>query len=512
MGLRPRIARLLKGRGPETGEPVSDAELLARFAATRDPAAFELLVWRHGAMVLGVCRRAVRDEHLAEDAFQAVYLILARKAGAVRGANLAGWLFRVARRVGLRARKQAASRRARETTLRADPPAPAASDGAELAAVIDVELARLPERLRLPVLLCYLNGTSTEDAARLLGCPRGTILSRLAAARQRLADRLLRRGITAPALGLVLAAETGPLAALVPDAVRAAGRFLCPHATANETTPTSFLLAEGVLRAMTTTKLIAAGAAVLLAVGLVSGIALSAGQPGAPQPKTTQLPPKPGADPTKSPVPPPPRPEDDQAKAADEQIKKLERIIDTLRSELIQRETAVRRMSEASAGNLSPGQLQRKLRLLERSQTGERDLALDEVRRHANRVFQLRAEAEDPRTPNPPSDDAIKKAEANLAKAREELRKLDESHAGAIAAVERSIAEALAAERAAEVAYREIERMREEVGRLERRLLELRVGREGVPTPATGGTEATLDTILREVRELRREVRELKKP
>src|SRR5438874_10198486 len=92
------------GRREAAGtEGVTDSELLGRFAATGDEAAFELLVWRHGAMVLGLCRRAVRDEHLAEDAFQAVFLVLARKAGALRGGNVGGWLFRVARRVAARA-------------------------------------------------------------------------------------------------------------------------------------------------------------------------------------------------------------------------------------------------------------------------------------------------------------------------------------------------------------------------------------------------------------------------
>src|SRR5438552_8446781 len=99
-----RIVRLMRGRPADPGDPVSDVELLARFTRAGDQAAFELLVWRHASMVYGVCWRIVRDDQRAEDAFQATFLVLARKAGSVRGANVAGWLFRVARRVSYRAR------------------------------------------------------------------------------------------------------------------------------------------------------------------------------------------------------------------------------------------------------------------------------------------------------------------------------------------------------------------------------------------------------------------------
>jgi RNA polymerase sigma factor (sigma-70 family) len=197
----PLIRRLIR---PPSGDAVPDAELLRRFAEGRDQAAFELLVWRHGGMVLGVCRRVLRAGHAAEDAFQAAFPVLARKAGSVRaGASVAGWLHRVARRVALRAAKQRATRRQRETALVADPPARASAEpDAELRALLDAEIDRLPERFRLPVVLCYLDGRTTEDAARLLGVPRGTVLSRLATARQRLAARLTRRVVTLPASGL----------------------------------------------------------------------------------------------------------------------------------------------------------------------------------------------------------------------------------------------------------------------------------------------------------------------
>ncbi len=207
------LARLLTAllrRTPPVGEPLSDAELLARFVNARDAAAFELLVWRHGAMVLGVCRRMLRHEQSAEDAFQAVFLILAKKAGAVR-TQLAGWLHTTARRVCLRMGKRTAF-----AVLEAEPPAavpPDALANAELAALLDAEIARLPKKFRLAVVLCYLRGLTTEQAAAQLNVPRGTVLSRLASARKRLVERLTAKGVTVPSAFLTTAVTTGELAA-----------------------------------------------------------------------------------------------------------------------------------------------------------------------------------------------------------------------------------------------------------------------------------------------------------
>src|SRR5262245_7789050 len=161
-------------------------------------------------MVLGVCHRAIRDEQLAEDAFQAVFLVLARKAGAIQSRNVAGWLFKVARRVAGRAlRNRPVVHPVIETPVELPIP-PVESQ--ELTELLDAEVARLPERLRRPVLLCYLGSHTTEDAARELGCPRGTILSRLATARKRLAERLTRRGVTLPAASVAaLELATGRL-------------------------------------------------------------------------------------------------------------------------------------------------------------------------------------------------------------------------------------------------------------------------------------------------------------
>ena len=177
VGLTALISRSVRAAGRET---IPDAELLRRATNGRDSEALTELVRRYAGLVWGVCRRRLRCEADAEDAFQAAFLVLARKAGAVRGSNVAGWLFRVARRAAARAKRQAEARAGRERPLTAEPAAAAPPPDRELAAALDDELARLPDRFRLPVLLCYLGGHTTEEAARVLGCPRGTILSRLA--------------------------------------------------------------------------------------------------------------------------------------------------------------------------------------------------------------------------------------------------------------------------------------------------------------------------------------------
>ncbi|HET6575458.1 MAG TPA: sigma-70 family RNA polymerase sigma factor [Fimbriiglobus sp.] len=300
--MRPNPWPLLRrlARQP-TGEsdPVSDAELLARFARDQDQAAFELLVWRHGPMVFGACRRILRDVHLAEDAFQAAFLILARKADSIRaGGSLAGWLHRVARRAAVRAAK----RHRRIEPLTVDLPGRSSpTPDANLRAILDAEIDRLPDRFRLPVVLCYLDGRTTEDAARLLGIPRGTVLSRLATARQRLAARLTRRGIAMPATLAAVAGSgvevisTEAVAACVSTAIRFASGLAVPGA--------SVQLAEGVLR-MGFRKATAAWAAVMLsATGVGTGIAVMADDPkpragAAPVAATPTQPNKPPRGPT----------------------------------------------------------------------------------------------------------------------------------------------------------------------------------------------------------------------
>lgn len=194
---------------------LSDAELLARFgrgqAEASAEAAFAVLVDRHGPMVLGVCRRVTGDRHAADDAFQAVFLILARKAHAVRlpaDDSLGRWLYGVSLRVARRARAVAKRRSRAATDLDGlDPVDPSSADDpcerADLRAFIDAEIARLPYRYRSAVVLCHLEGLSQEQAARRLRCPVGTVQSRLHRARERLRSGLARRGL-APAVAVII--------------------------------------------------------------------------------------------------------------------------------------------------------------------------------------------------------------------------------------------------------------------------------------------------------------------
>jgi RNA polymerase sigma factor (sigma-70 family) len=184
----------------------TDRQLLQLFA-DRDPMAAELaftvLVRRHGPMVFRACRAILRDPHAAEDAFQATFLVLARKAGGlwVRG-SLGPWLLSVARRVAYCARTDASRQRAHERTA-AERAAPATVDPGwdDRDAILHEELVRLPEKYRTAVVLCDLEGLTQEQAARQLGWPDGTVRSRLARGRERLRERLTRRGM-APAVVL----------------------------------------------------------------------------------------------------------------------------------------------------------------------------------------------------------------------------------------------------------------------------------------------------------------------
>jgi RNA polymerase sigma factor (sigma-70 family) len=213
--------RALRGQG--------DGALVERFVNNNDEAAFELLVERHGPMVLGVCRRILADGHDAEDAFQAVFLLLARRASTIRKPNAIGaWLHAVARQVACRARK-GRDRRNRLQVLTACEAGPAAPDEQtvrvewrELRPVLDEELGRLPEKYRAPVVLCYLEERSNTEAAEQLGWPVGTVKGRLAQARSLLQTRLARRGLALSA-GLILTETVSP--ALEASTVEQAARI-----------------------------------------------------------------------------------------------------------------------------------------------------------------------------------------------------------------------------------------------------------------------------------------------
>jgi len=181
-----------------TAARISDAELLRRFVDQRDEAAFELLMWRHAAMVLHVCRQVLGDEYSAEDAFQATFLVLLRKADSINCYEaLASWLYRVALHIALKTRAEKRKRSSVEQELNGQD-APAAADNAlerEQLRMIAEEVQHLPEKYRLPIVACYFEAKTLEEAAQQLRWPRGTVASRLARGRELLRYRLIRRGV-----------------------------------------------------------------------------------------------------------------------------------------------------------------------------------------------------------------------------------------------------------------------------------------------------------------------------
>jgi RNA polymerase sigma factor (sigma-70 family) len=268
---------------------LTDGELLGRFVASRDEAAFEVLVHRLGPMVLGVCRRMLHDRHDAEDAFQATFLVLAQRAPAIEPPDRLGpWLFGVARRVAMRANRD--RRKSRVATM-ADPPERAVEAGAEaddLLRLLDRELGRLPEKYRAPIVLCHLEGKPYKEAARLLGWREGTLSGRLTRGRSLLAARLARLGVTTSAgsLAMVLTKEAtasvpaswAVAAAGVACAIRGGGMPVVAAGAA--------ALAKGTLRTMLMTRLRVASAA-LVAVGIV-GVGAASGGRDDPAPRSAR--------------------------------------------------------------------------------------------------------------------------------------------------------------------------------------------------------------------------------
>lgn len=204
----------------------SDGDLLGTFASTRSEDAFTALLTRHGPMVLGVCRRSLRNAADADDAFQAVFVVLARRAGALVGyGSVAGWLYTTAVRIALKARAKDTRRRVRERKAAQMRPteSPVKDDDGDLRAVLDEELDRLGSRYRDPVVLCCLEGKSRDEAARLLGWPEGTVNGRLSRAKELLRARLARRGVACSVATLAAVLSAPPVSAV---SVELAGQTL----------------------------------------------------------------------------------------------------------------------------------------------------------------------------------------------------------------------------------------------------------------------------------------------
>jgi len=286
-------------RSVERGDDAAaDAELLTRLVESHDREAFAALARRHARMVWGVCRRLLGEDDAAEDAFQATFLVLARKAAAVRPRSmLANWLYGVAHRTALEARRAAAIRRAKEQRAaamaeRAYTPNDPSED---LRALLDQELASLPDKYRAPLVLCDLAGLTRKEAARRLGWSEGTLSGRLFRARALLAGRLAGRGLSVcggALAGLLAEANAaGPPASLVTSILQTALPATAgPVATASAG---AAALAEGVLKAMLLTQLKVVASGVVVAC-----LALTVGSAGyrvqATEPAAEPAPPKGG--------------------------------------------------------------------------------------------------------------------------------------------------------------------------------------------------------------------------
>lgn len=241
---------------------LTDDRLLTTFVDQRDDAVFATLVKRYGPLVWGVCRRLL-NEHDAEDAFQATFIVLARRAASIRRREiLSSWLYGVARHTALRARRSAARRRGREKQV-VEMPEPAAVEqdlGSEMLPLLDQELSRMPDKYRVVIILCDLEGKTRKEAARQLRMAEGTVGSRLARARSMLAKRLARHGLalSGGALAVVLSqtAAAGVPNPLLVSTIHAAATAMTGKALGAAATSVKVAaLAEGVLKSMLLSKL-----------------------------------------------------------------------------------------------------------------------------------------------------------------------------------------------------------------------------------------------------------------
>jgi RNA polymerase sigma factor (sigma-70 family) len=256
---------------------MTDSELLESFVSRRDEVAFEALVRRYGPMVFNVCGRVLQDPHDAEDAFQATFLVFVRRAASIAKRQLLGnWLYGVAYRTARAAKSAAGRRRAKEATVVPRQASPPEDAGQELQRLLDQELTRLPDKYRIPVVLCHLEGKTRREAAQQLHLHEGTLSSRLARARILLAGRLARFGLIVPGgtLAAAMFQQTGSAAlspSLLNSTVKAGALVLAGQAPITGAVSVEVAaLTERVLKAMLVTRLKIA-AAVLLIVGVLGG-------------------------------------------------------------------------------------------------------------------------------------------------------------------------------------------------------------------------------------------------
>jgi RNA polymerase sigma factor (sigma-70 family) len=256
---------------------LADGQLLEGFISRRDEAAFEVLVRRHGPMVLGVCRRILRNLHDAEDAFQATFLVLACKAASILPREMVGnWLHGVAYHTALKAKAMNAKRRANERAAAALPKPQGPDDvWRQLEVFLDHELQKLPDKYRAAIVLCDLEGKSRKEAASHLGCAEGTVASRLARARRLLAKRLARHGVTPGSAVLAETLSRSAASAYLPSPLLAATLKATSllsadwAAVAGAISADVAALTKGMLKAMLLTKLKTA-TGLLFAVGAVA--------------------------------------------------------------------------------------------------------------------------------------------------------------------------------------------------------------------------------------------------
>jgi RNA polymerase sigma factor (sigma-70 family) len=276
--LRQVLRRIRQLAGGRQVDESADGRLLERFVDSRDERAFGLLLERHGPMVLSVCRRVLGDAHLTEDAFQATFLVLIRKAGSLRERErVGGWLHGVAYRVARKARGSAARRREHQSPLTDLPTSDTTreADWRDLHLVLDQEIERLPEKYREPFVLSYLEGKTNSEVAKQLGCPEGTVFGRLARAREKLRFRLVRRGVALSSASLAALLGEDQLSTAVPLALRDAtlktGALFAGGA--GGAPPAVTVLANAVVRDMVLSR-IRVGLLLALSLGIVGlGIA-----------------------------------------------------------------------------------------------------------------------------------------------------------------------------------------------------------------------------------------------